>query len=410
MKLLQVAWNFPGTVMRPFDMYYFYWPVREAVLRGWEAEILTFRVDNRQLEEEVIDGIRVHRCPAGTRKGKPLSWPFIQALLTTDADIIHCHGYAEIRSELSIVLARLRGRKVIFTPHFHTYPYPRPMRERYDRTLGRFFFNLSDRVIVFTDYTCQQLQDLGVKRERLRVIPHVSRPEVFADSSEKNEYGKLLRDAGVSGYPLILGVGQLIERKGWEYTVRCLPAVITQFPEAKLLIVGPSQPAEPVFRQRLLQLAAELGVIDHIQILQDNTPEFIRDAYRSATILTHPSFVESFGMVLLEAMTAGIPVVAHNGTGIPCIIDDGVTGYVVDVRNVEKYTQALLSLLQNPALCQKMAAAGKRQSLTRFSQAAVASQLFAVYEEVIGSSGRLSADAMPAVEELIEQNTLAHKE
>jgi glycosyltransferase involved in cell wall biosynthesis len=409
-KLLQVAWNFPDTVMRPFDMYYFYWPVREAVLRGWEAEILTFRVDNRQLEEEVIDGIRVHRCPAGIRKGKPFSWPFIQALLTTDADIIHCHGYAEIRSELSIVLARLRGRKVIFTPHFHTYPYPRPMRERYDKTLGRFFFNLSDRVIVFTDYTCQQLQDLGVKRERLSVIPHVSRPEVFDDSTEENEHGKLLRDAGVSGYPLILGVGQLIERKGWEYTVRCLPAVITQFPEAKLLIVGPSQPAEPVFRQRLLQLAADLGVVDHIQILQDNTPEFIRDAYRSATILTHPSFVESFGMVLLEAMTAGIPVVAHNGTGIPCIIDDGVTGYVVDVRSIEKYTQALLSLLKNPALCQKMGAEGKRQSLTRFSQAVVASQLFAVYEEVTGSSGRLSADATPAVEELIEQNALAHKE
>ena len=42
MKLLQVVWNFPDTVMRPFDMYYFYWPVREAVSRGWDAEVLTF--------------------------------------------------------------------------------------------------------------------------------------------------------------------------------------------------------------------------------------------------------------------------------------------------------------------------------------------------------------------------------
>lgn len=410
MKLLQVVWNFPGTVMRPFDMYYFYWPVREAVLRGWEAEILTFQVDNQQPEEEVIDGIRVRRCPSGTRKGKPFSWPFIRALLTTDADIIHCHGYAEMRSELSIVLARLRGRKVIFTPHFHTYPYPRPMRERYDRTLGRFFFNLSDRVIVFTGYTYQQLQDLGVKRTRLRIIPHVARPEVFADTPDKKEYGKLLRDVGVTGDPLILGVGQLIERKGWEYTVRCLPAIVAQFPEAKLLIVGPSKPAEPVFRQHLLQLAAELDVIDHIQILQDNTPEFIRDAYRSATILTHPSFVESFGMVLLEAMTAGVPMVAHNGTGIPCIIDNGVTGYVVDVRDVEKYTEAILSLLKNPALRHHMGAEGKQQSLTRFSQAEIASQLFAVYTEVIGSSTNTNTDMKRTTEEHIKQKTFAHKE
>src|SRR5947209_3409909 len=290
--------------MRPFDMYYFYWPAREAILRGWEAEVLNFQVDNHQPAEEIIDGIHVRRCPAGVRKSRPFSWSFIHALLTTDADIIHCHGYGEGRSELAILLARLRRRRVIFTPHFHTYPYRRPLRELYDKTIGRFFFNLSDRVIVFTGYTSQQLLALGVHRERLRIVPHVSRPEVFEISTD--EPGSLLREAGVTGNPLILGVGQLIERKGWEYTVRCMPSIISRFPEAKLLIVGPSQPAEPAFRQRLMQLAIELGVIDHIQILQDNTPEFIRDAYRSASILTHPSFVESFGMVLLEAMTAGV--------------------------------------------------------------------------------------------------------
>src|SRR5256884_831765 len=386
MKLLQIVWNFPDTVMRPFDMYYFYWPAREAVLRGWQAEVLTFQVNDSQPMEEIIDGIRVRRCPAGVRKGRPFSWPFIHALLTTDADIIHCHAYGEGRSELAILLARLCRRKVIFTPHFHIYPYRRPLREFYDKTIGRFFFNLSDRVIVFTEYTSQQLLTLGVRRDRLSIIPHVSRPEIFAVSTDGNEPGSLLRDAGVTGNPLILGVGQLIERKGWEYTVRCMPAIITRFPEAKLLIAGPSQPAEPAFRQRLMQLATELGVFDHIQILQDNTPEFIRDAYRSATILTHPSFVESFGMVLLESMTAGVPVVAHNGTGIPCIIDDGVTGYVLDVHDVPKYTDALLSLLGDPVLRQRMGAEGKRQAETRFGQAEIAAQLFAVYTEVIGAA------------------------
>jgi len=366
-------------------MYYFYWPPREAVLRGWQAEVLTFQVDSHQPAEEVIDGILLRPGLAGLRKGRLFSGLFIHALLTTDADIIHCHGYGEGRSELAILLARLRGRKVVFAPYFHVYPYRRPLRELYDKTFGRFFFNMSHRVIMSTDYTGQLLFDLGVDKKRLRVIPHVSRPEVFTDSTDENKPGSLLRDAGVTGDPLILGVGQLIERKGWEYTVRCMPAIITRFPEAKLLIVGPSQPAEPAFRQRLMQLVTELGVIDHIQILQDNTPEFIRDAYRSATILTHPSFVESFGMVLLEAMTAGIPVVAHNGTGIPCIIDDGVTGYVVDVRDVPKYTDALLSLLDDPVLRQRMGAEGRRQAETRFGQAEVAAQLFAVYAEVTGS-------------------------
>ena len=395
MKLLQIVWNFPDTLMRPFDMYYFYWPLREAILRGWNAEVLTFQVDNRQPAEEIIDSIQVHRCPAGVRKGRPFSWPFIRALLTTDADIIHCHGYGEGRTELAILIARFRRRTVIFSPYFHIYPYPRPLRTLYDKTLGRFFFNLSDRVIVSTQYTLEQLLALGVRRERVRIVPHVSRPEVFEASDEDNEVGKLLREAGVTGSPLILGVGQFIERKGWEYTVRCMPTIIAHYPEAKLLIAGPSQPAEPAYRQRVIQLATELGVINHLQILQDNSVEFIRDAYRSATILTHPSFVESFGMVLLEAMTAGIPVVAHNGTGIPCIIDDGITGYVMDVRNTREYTKALLSLLDDPALRQRMGIEGRRQAETRFGQTEIASQLFSVYTESIGTDTCSAATQTP---------------
>lgn len=382
MKLLQVVWNFSDTVMQPFDMYYFYWPLHEAVRRGWEAEVLTFQVDDSQPAEEILAGIRIRRCPAGVREGRPFSWPFIRALLTTDADIISCHGYGEGRSELAILLGRLRGRNVIFTPHFHCYPYRRPLREWYDKIVGRCFFQLCTRVIVFTDYTHQQLQALGVNPAKLCVIPHVARPDIFAHGPE-DEPGTLLREAGVVGDPLILGVGQLIERKGWEYTVRCLPAIVDSFPNAKLLIVGSSQPAEPAFRQRLMKLVATLGVKDHIQILQDNTPEFILDAYRSATLLTHPSFVESFGMVLLEAMAAGKPIVAHNGTGIPCIVENGVTGYVVDVRQVGQYTEALLALLHDSQLRQRMGEAGREQARMRFGQDEIAEKLFALFTEVM---------------------------
>ncbi len=381
MKLLQVVWNFPETVKQPFDMYYFYWPLHEAMMRGWKVEVLTFQINAQQCREEVIDGIRVRRCPAGVRKGKPFSRSFITALLTTDADIILCHGYGEGRSELALLLGRLRGRKVVFVPHFHLYPYRRVWREWYDKTIGRFFCNVSDRVVVFTEYTQQQLLKLGVMPEKLCVVPHVARPDIFA-SSPTRQPGSLLRRAGIARDPLLLGVGQLIERKGWAYMVRCLPAIIAHFPDAQLLIVGPSQPAEPDFRCSLLQLAKDLNVADHLYIVQDNTPEFILDAYRSATILTHPSFVESFGMVLLEAMTAGLPIIAHNGTGIPCIVDDGVTGYVVDVRNVSEYTRSLLTMLGDPLLRQRMGDAGKKRAETYFSQARSADTLFDMFAEM----------------------------
>jgi glycosyltransferase involved in cell wall biosynthesis len=382
-KLLQVVWNFPDTVMQPFDMYYFYWPVREAAKRDWQAEVLTFQVTAEQPRTEVIDGITVRRCPAGTRRGRPFSWDFIRALLTTDADIIACHGYGEGRSELAILLGRLRGKPVIFTPHFHVYLQQRPLREFYDKTVGRLMFGLSSRVIVFTAYTHHHLRHLGIRSDKLCILPHVSRPEVFQTQPGEPEVGTLLREAGIMGKPLLLGVGQLIERKGWAYTLECLPALVARFPEMQFLVIGPSQPAEPAFRTKLLQRAAQLGVSQHLYILQDNTPAFIRDAYRCATLLTHPSFVESFGMVLLEAMTAGVPIVAHNGTGIPCIVQDGITGYVVDVRDTDAYTAALLRVLNDPEHAQAIGQAGRQQALTRFSQATIAEQLFALYTEVI---------------------------
>lgn len=387
MKLLEVVWNFPDTVMQPFDMYYFYWPLKEALQRGWEAEVLTFKVESQQPAEEMIDGIHVRRIPANGRKGRIWSPAFLRALLTNDADIVHFHGYGEGRRELAILASRLKRQHIVFSPHFHPpYPAKRLRRKLYDRLIGRHIFNMSDRVIVFTDHTQQQLVELGVKAERLRVVPHVARPEVFASYPGEPAAGSLLRAAGVTGSPLILGVGQFIERKGWEHTLRCLPAILTHFPEAQLLIIGASQPAEPEFRQHFFQLASDLGVSEHIHVLHDNTAEFIRDAYRSATLLTHPSFIESFGIVLLEAMAAGLPIVAHAGTGIPCVLDDGVCGYLVDVRDSALYTQRLLAILTDKELQYRLGQAGRREALDRFSEARVANRLFAVYAEVLGQT------------------------
>jgi D-inositol-3-phosphate glycosyltransferase len=93
-------------------------------------------------------------------------------------------------------------------------------------------------------------------------------------------------------------------------------------------------------------------------------------------------------------MTAGLPVIAHNGTGIPCIVEDGVTGYVVDVRDVQKYTALLLAVLEDSLLRQRMGEAGKRRAATYFSQARSAETLFKIFAEL--------TPARPSVDNSIE--------
>jgi len=168
-----------------------------------------------------------------------------------------------------------------------------------------------------------------------------------------------------------------------------MPAIVARFPQAVLLILGYPSRNEPTFPGALMQLSKELGVQDHVLIRLNNSAEFMRDAYRSATIMTLPSLVESFGIVLLEALAAGLPVVAHNGTGLPCIIDDGITGCVVDVRDTAQYTAALLTMLSDDAARVRMGKVGRQQAVTRFSLEAVAGQLFAIYAELLPDGTRI---------------------
>jgi glycosyltransferase involved in cell wall biosynthesis len=83
-------------------------------------------------------------------------------------------------------------------------------------------------------------------------------------------------------------------------------------------------------------------------------------------------------------MTARLPVVVHSATGLPCIVNDGVNGYVVDVQDTQAYSQALLALLRDADLRQHMGSAGHQRALSHFSQAEVATRLFSVFAATLG--------------------------
>jgi glycosyltransferase involved in cell wall biosynthesis len=116
----------------------------------------------------------------------------------------------------------------------------------------------------------------------------------------------------------------------------------------------------------------------------ENGIQLLRQAYCSATTLTHASAVESLAIVLLEAMCARLPVVVHNGTGLPCIVAHGKTGFVVDVNDTRAYAGYLAQLLQDSDLRKKMGEAGYQLAVTKYSQKVVAPQLLEVYRDVLG--------------------------
>jgi glycosyltransferase involved in cell wall biosynthesis len=171
--------------------------------------------------------------------------------------------------------------------------------------------------------------------------------------------------------PLALAVGRLIEQKDHATLLRAFARVQTDLPEARLAILG-AGPLEGELRA----LAAELGLGEAV-VLPGRTA--IRDWLERADVFVHTSRWEGFGIVLLEAMLASLPIVATSVSAIPEVVVPGETGALVAAGDVEGLARELLRLLADPELARRLGEAGLRRARAEFSVAHMTEQTLEVY-------------------------------
>ena len=187
------------------------------------------------------------------------------------------------------------------------------------------------------------------------------------------------------GFPrtgrIILTVGRwdTAERyKGADTLIAALPSVLKAAPDASLVLVGDGDD-----RPRLEQLARDLGVSEHAHFLFGLSPEQLFACYARCDIFALPSRGEGFGLVFLEAMANAKPVIGGAHGGIPDIVEEGVTGLLVPHGDVERLSQALESLFNNPARATEMGARGKDRVAKKFSFAQFQSHLTRILDNVL---------------------------
>lgn len=159
--------------------------------------------------------------------------------------------------------------------------------------------------------------------------------------------------------PVVLCVSRMNRadrEKGVEILLRAMPWVRRDVPTAHLQIVGDGDD-----RPRLESLARELRIAESVQFLGEVRHAALRDAYASARVFCLPSSKEGFGIVFLEAMIHGLPVVAARAGGTTDVVEDGVTGILVPPEDPSSLGSALSGLLLMPEECQKLGAAGRRR-------------------------------------------------
>jgi len=275
------------------------------------------------------------------------------------ADVVHTHlVHADVYGG---VAAKLRGTRLVSTKHnddpFRTGPF---------RFAERSLAHLADRIVTITDslrrFTVEQV---GIPAAKVETIHYGldDLPEPWG----VNPPDDVPADARV-----LLAVARLTPQKGIDVAVRALAIL----PDDTVLVVLGEGPE----RGRLESLARELGVERRLR-LPGRVPD-VAGWLRRASVLVHPARWEGFGLGVLEAMLAGLPVVATSVSSLPELVADGETGLLVQPDDPTALALGVARALELPQLGE----AGRARARREFSVARMTERTVALYEDVLGAS------------------------
>ncbi len=177
-------------------------------------------------------------------------------------------------------------------------------------------------------------------------------------------------------------LGRLSAWKGQHVFLRAAAEVRKAFPQAQFQIIGSAMFGEEAYAESLRKLVDELGLAGCVSFLgfRKDVPALLCEL----SVLVHASTTgEPFGQVIVEAMAAGLPVVATNGGGVPEIVVDGQTGLLVPMNDAAAMARAIVTILSDPPLAQRMGRLARERAADNFSIQQTAQAVHDVYDQVL---------------------------
>ena len=289
-------------------------------------------------------------------------------------DVIH--GNAEEAYHFGLI-ARLNEAAYVFTSHAPNIPatgmlkgilHPIKFLKSINTYLLRQAIVEANRIIAFSQFSRNLImKGLGEEfAEKVKVIP----------PGLESSWLEVERNQVVSNR--ILFWGRIEEEKGLPELFFALKTVAKKFTDVKLTLVG-----EGKRLQEYKSWIADLNLTDHVEFTGWKTSAEIQNLSAQSSLGVFPSRIESFGLSVVEAMAATLPVVASRGGAIPENIEDGVTGKLVPVKNSDALAGAIISALEDPANSSKRAKEARLAIQQKFSWEKAAENTLSLYEEIL---------------------------
>jgi glycosyltransferase involved in cell wall biosynthesis len=251
------------------------------------------------------------------------------------------------------------------------------------RTLARWALSRAWLLTGCSPELVDRVRALGFPAERSRVIPYGVDVEAFSPRPERRPIWR--RRLGIpDGAPLLLGVGRMATKKGFQGLIEILPALLGEHPELWVVLAGGGDLLE-----RFRAAVRPWGERVHLPgpVLRDTLP----DLYRAADLFVLPAVhdakgnVDGLPNVILEAMASGLPVVASGISGIPLAVEEGRTGRLVPEGDPGALLAALRGLLADPDEARAMGERGRRKAVAELTWDAVAARYREGYRAALSS-------------------------
>ena len=344
----------------------------ELARRGNEVVVYTSNFPKSK-SNEFKDGVLIHRIPVLVKIFGVPAELFLFHMLKEDVDLIHVHIPPIFGAASSLVLAKIKHVPVVLTFHNDTFgknAWLHLVEQVYKVVLNKVVFRNVNLVTVPSQAYCAELKRVGVEGNKIRVIKN-------GITYSQNEYDieKMKQKFNFTGKKIVLFVGALEKRKGVEFLIRSFTIVKEKIPAAKLVIVGNGSE-----RAYLQNLAYAIGIeadVSFVGRINDDELDFM---YEMSNVFVLPSMYESFGIVLLEAMSHRKPVVTTRIMGVTELVTTGFNGLLVEPRNAQQLAEAIIKILSDESYAIQLGKNGEQFS-KKFEWEKIVTEYENVYNE-----------------------------
>ncbi|MGO8732517.1 MAG: N-acetyl-alpha-D-glucosaminyl L-malate synthase BshA [Terriglobia bacterium] len=298
-----------------------------------------------------------------------------------ELDLLHVH-YA-IPHSVSALLARqmlaARGRRLPFVTTLHGTDITLVGRDRGYLPITRYAIQESDGVTAISDYLKEKtVEDFGVSRP-IEVIPNFVNCNVYVPVEDEAKRAQARKRLAAPGEAILMHLSNFRPVKRVVDVVKVFAQVARQLP-AQLALIGDGPD-----RSAAEWLAHDLGIHSRVHFL--GKQERVNELLPLADLMLMPSEQESFGLAALEAMACKVPSIATRVGGVPELIDDGETGLLYPVGDVDAMAAGAVSLLQDRDRLEAMREAGRKNAKKRFCSTLVVPHYVRYYQSVLEQAG-----------------------